>query len=56
MHFLMPRQDGWTIYDVTPENRKIVKRYALENDLQIGHALNEIIEQWDENTKTKESK
>lgn len=51
--FLMPRRDGWMVYDVDPKNKKIVKRYALDNDIQIGHALNKIIEEWAELKKNE---
>lgn len=52
----MARRDGWMLYDIKPEVKKIVKRYALEHDLQIGHALNLIIEEWEEMKKKSNDK
>lgn len=40
------RKPGWTLYEITPKVKKIVRQYALDNDLQLGEAVNEIIEQW----------
>ena len=52
----MPRKDGWMLYDINPEVKKIVKIYAAKHDLQIGHAINEIILEWNELKQDSEEK
>ena len=50
----MPRKDGWMLYAVSPEVKRIVRIYAVEHDLQIGHAINEIILEWNKLKKNSE--